>query len=104
MDFFKPEDSPLGPNQLMSFSERAAHSANSKLNQALGPVVYSHTRQGWYVDDPDHMKFQARLFNIQPIEKECQHTIAVPHKTGVPIVASCIQCGKKLRLKYEVAE
>lgn len=121
---FEPED--FHGIQIWSKATQHDCSAASRIAQKIYdeyvqslPVVYGHcTTEGdsfsrhYVVDASVGATHQARLLNVEPIEKkECEHGPFWVGSLGFrfngessEIVASCHKCGVKLKAKWEVAE
>lgn len=105
MEFFTEDDFSIvnGPIN----RELAVDIANEKLAKALGAVVYFQKEDGLVYNLGDtKMTFdthQARLFNIQPIEKKCDHKKIGTYMWSDHFEATCADCGKKLVARWEEA-
>lgn len=100
--------------------ERPAHAfarmCNEKLEKALGPVVYLNDDGVWfekvYVPENEQNGTEARLFNIQEIERECVDHEPVGFdmrkiQDGLVITfgeSKCKWCDKKIKPKWETCE
>lgn len=88
--YFKPEDFELNlpPFSAQQHSAMIANRAQRVLDEYLKacPMVYAfsdqnHNHDIWYLKG-DNATLSARLFNIEPIEKECKHEPVVYASQG----------------------